>query len=150
MTTQPPFFVITRILHLALLTGLILFAGIVMVLTWGNWVVLAEEGRIFLLVASGLVATSIGMSFILQNVLAAKVSRAPDVYQAQAAYQVMCLVRWALAEGPGLCCLVFFLIHRDVVFLVLALLCIAFLVCRGPSKAEMSSLVTFSDDVQEL
>lgn len=128
-----------RIIQLSFIAGLVTFMAVQLFLRQEGAVILGEDSKGMVFLAAGQMVAAIGMSFILQNPLAEKVSAAKNLQDAQTAYRIMCMFRWAIAEGAGLFCLVVFMSNQDLALVALALVCIAFLVLREPSSSEFES-----------
>lgn len=119
--------------------GVVMFMGVGFLLGYKDLTTFGEEGKILIFVGAALTVAAVGTSFTFQNVLAAKVTAAQSLREAREAYQVMCLIRWAMAEGAAFFCLVVFIVHQDLAAVALAVVCMAFMVLRGPSQRELES-----------
>lgn len=129
---------VTRLIHVALLLGTMIFGGVVAILTSGTMEGVTRSPII--LVAAGVSLSSIVISLLLGRVVGRSVSSAQGVGRALAAYQTACLVRWAPLEGGCLFSAVSVLVSRTALSWVFYALCLAVLVYLRPSQEEFSEL----------
>lgn len=133
-------FFIMRIIHFALVAGLVMFGGVVLMIS-GKGISMTPSFRnpIILIAAVFCVLTlavSSGIHLIYRRIAAP----ASSIRSALQKYQVFCMVRWAVIEGGALFSAVVALITKNVLPIGLFVISLAMLISRYPSQKEFVSL----------
>ena len=133
-----------RLIHLALVAGLVTFGGVVLVLSHGRLSLASATRSPIFVVAALVCAGSLCLASVVPVFYRKAVPAPKDVHSALRQYQACCLVRWALIEGGALFAAVAALVTRNILPLGLFAICLVMLACRYPSQREF---VAFFADV---
>jgi len=130
------FLLTTRLLHFALVLGLVLFGVIALVIS-ARQMSLTPALNNPLIAVSGLgCIISIGASFLTFSIFRRNTAAPANIRSAIQQYQAYCLTRWAVIEGGALFSAVVFIITKNVLPLGLFLISTLFLLSRYPSLKE--------------
>lgn len=125
----------SRIINIALIAGVLAFAGIAVYLHEGKVVWNGEDiiFQVALLVAFG----SVAASFILFKQFLKKAAQASTTEEKLNQYTAAKIIQWALLEGSALFGGVVVLITQNGFALILTLAMVALLLITAPSEAKM-------------
>ena len=127
-----------RIIHLALLAGQVLFAGVVFFLNHST-VISLDTSEILVIVAPVMgVAAFVGSIVFFKNQLQSVKDRA-TLKEKMGAYQTALIVRFALLESASLFNLVCYFITQNFLFLLIAMLMIIYFVVAWPTVNSAES-----------
>jgi len=146
---QPNAFKVLRILHTALLIGMVIFniAGIVLVQR--NMVPAAGESfqRIFQVVCILVSGTMLlaGFNLFKKKMIAARNATGPGE-QRMDLYRVACILWWAMIEGPGFLATIGYILTHNFAFFALAVFHLACLFVFSPRKANIVVLLNLTED----
>lgn len=151
--TSQNFFTAFRIIHGSLLTGLVLFTGVTILLLGDlqstfhgiNYDLLTFYGVGLALVFSALLG-----DYLVSKNMFAKNAAEPTLKAKLTGYQSSNIVKWAIIEGAALFNIVNFLIHADIIFLVLAVFMIVFLLTKRPSPKKAALHLNLSREEVEV
>ncbi len=132
-------FMVTRIIHLALLAGSMLFGSVALVITFKQ-LNAAMGPHPVLIVADFLCFATIAGSVVVRKSMLKRGAAPTDPDSALVKYQTICLVQWAMIEGGALFAAVAMLVSRNIFAFALFLISIAFLAFRRPSEQEFMGM----------
>jgi protein-S-isoprenylcysteine O-methyltransferase Ste14 len=151
---QQDAFRILKKLHLAILLGFILFAGVIIVLfETGQLVAIdpsIERTLQVVAVVVSVAATLIGFNLFKRGILQARNSKGSGEVR-MGLYRGACIRWWAMLEGPGLLAVIGFFITGNYAFIALAGLHILILILFRPRKENIIVLLNLnSQEVDRL
>ena len=130
------FLFITKIIHFALVMGLVMFGGVAVLVSAKQMSFTPDFSNPVIWVAVLGCIITIGLSFLMFPIYR-KASPAPaSPSTALRQYQVMCLMRWAVIEGGALFSAVVFIISKNILPLGLLAASVVYLISRYPSQKE--------------
>ena len=152
MTTTPPDkdkalnqikqqLMVTRIIHLALVMGVVVFGVIVFGLTFKKMTFDLQFGNVLFLVAAVMAAGGLGAAVVLPKVYFKAGGLPADPAAAGGKYQTFVLIRSALIEGPALFSAVSTLAAPNILPAGLLVLCAGVLAFLRPSEREFMELM---------
>jgi len=136
-----------KIIHIALIMGQLVFAGVVLFLDSQNSVGMAKElSNIFLFLALIFTGGGIFMSrtFYKSKLDAIEQEQALDIKLAQ--LRTAMIMKYAILETPSIFALAGFLITGNYLILLFALLVIAVFVMEAPSLEKISQELQLTND----
>jgi hypothetical protein len=144
-----------KLVHRALLTGQVLFIGIMFYLVYSKSIVppLAAQDKIFQVIAIIIAAAAFfaGNTVFKKRLAAIRDGAAISVKEKFEKYRSACIVQWALLEGAALFCGICFLLTGNYAFLALAAVLILLFAMQVPDKAKMALQSGLSiTDIDEL
>lgn len=125
----------TRIIHIALLSGVSIFTITALYLHQGIVVWNTEE--MLLLIALLLALSTTAASFILSNQLLKRAAQATTTEGKLNQYLSAKVTQWALLEGPALFAAVVIMLTQNGFALLLVLILIVLMAATYPSKSKM-------------
>jgi hypothetical protein len=141
-------FKILSILHKGLMMGQIFFAGICSYLVYTDTILPAaqELDKTLQVVALIITAGGIygGITFFKKKLITIRAMQA-DVKEKFALYRTVCLIQWALLEGPSIFCTIGFFLTGNYAFLALVLVILFIFVMTAPSKLKMQLQLQISE-----
>jgi len=140
------FLLVTKLIHLAIVAGLVIFGGIVLFISSRQICSSPFFSNPIIILAVIICISTLGslpvISFIYR-----KITPAPDsVYSALKKYQTFSIVKWAIIEGGALFSGVAILVTKNILPVFLFVISLAFLVCQYPSETKF---ISFTKDLQE-
>ncbi len=133
-------FKVLSILHKALMMGQVLFSGLCIYLIYTNTILptAKEFDKILQVVALIITAGGIygGMIFFKKKLITIRAMQA-DAKEKFVLYRTVCLIQWALLEGPSIFCTICFFLTGNYAFLALVLIILFIFVMTVPSKLKM-------------
>lgn len=139
MEEDEKYFFTLRVIHLALVGGVVLFGGVLCIIM-GKEISLRPDYRNPIILAAGIFCLgSLAASFFLRPSRKRNIVP-PDGRHFRPNYQAFCLLRWGVIEGGALFAAVATLVTKNVLPLVLFGACLALLAYRVPSREEYDSL----------
>jgi len=138
-----------QILHRALLSGQILFAGVAFYLHYsGNFTASLKASDKLLQVIA--IVFSFGGFFIGASLFKKKMQQlkesSPTLEMKLAAYRSAAIIQWALLEGPVLFALICFMLVGNYAFLALGVVFILLFGISAPNKTKMMLLLQLSEE----
>jgi uncharacterized membrane protein len=118
------YFLMLKLIHFALLVGLAMFAGICFFVSSSELTVSVTEHALMLTMAVALASILLPVSFVIHRPLLKFRKETDSISKYQQLYKSICVVRWALAEGPALFALVMFFVTGNLLLVVVAIICI--------------------------
>ncbi|OQP50580.1 hypothetical protein A4H97_01695 [Niastella yeongjuensis] len=144
---QPNAFKVLRILHTALLIGMVIFNIVGIVLVQQNIVPASGEDfeRIFQVVCilvsgTGLIA---GFNLFKKKMIVARNSTGPGE-QRMDLYRTACILWWAMIEGPGLLATIGYILTHNYAFFALGVFHLSCLFVFSPRKANIIVLLNLT------
>jgi hypothetical protein len=143
-----------QIIHRAMLSGQILFAGIAFYLNYSGNFVASLKGHDQLLQVIAIVF-SFGGFFIGSSLFKKKMQQlkesSPTLKTKLAAYRSAAIIQWALLEGPVLFSVICFMLVGNYAFFALAVVFILLFAVTTPNKTKMMVLLGLSEeDISEV
>jgi hypothetical protein len=145
---QPNAFKVLRILHTALLLGMIMFNIVALIVVQKMRLAADESLQRALQVACILVSAAsliAGFNIFKKKMLAARNDPGPGE-QRMDLYRAACILWWALIEAPGLLAVAGFMLTHNYAFLALSLFHVACLWVFTPRKANIIVLLSLNAD----
>ena len=140
-------FKILRILHLSLLSGQCLFAGIAFIIVQKGIIASVDESlsRILqvLVVSSSLVMLYFGFRVFKGRIMKVRNSQRP-AKERLSDYQHACILWWAMIEVPGLMSAVFYILTANLSFFFLAIFHVLILLLFTPRRQNVYLLLNLS------
>jgi hypothetical protein len=137
---QPNAFSTLKIIHIALLSGMIAFAIVSLILMNTGYAAVADESmqRNFQVVCILLSALSLfaGFKIFKKKIFAARNSMEAGEKRMEL-YRTACIVWWAMIEGPGLVAGIAFILAGNYAFFALAVFHVLTLLIFAPRKANI-------------
>jgi len=137
---KPNAFKLLKILHLALLIGMFLFAMVSLIIVLKGASALTGESfqRTFQVVCIVLSLSCIlaGFNIFKRRILAARNSTQPANKRMEQ-YRSACITWWAMIEGPGLLAGIGFLLSGNFAFFALAVVHILIMITFTPRKGNI-------------
>jgi len=148
--TSKEFFKELRILHLALLVGQLLIAGILYYITTGEKKKMDfDSGDISsYFVPSVIVVGFMASSFIFKK-LVVKAKSMDNLKDKLGAYRSASIVKWALLEGPALIGIILFFISNNLTFLIMGVAMIVYFATTGSSIEKTIEDLSLNHDEQK-
>ena len=146
---QPNAFKMLKVLHTALLMGMIIFGVIAIVLVQRNLIPASDESleralQVACILVSG-VALLAGFNLFKKKMMAARNDSGPGE-QRMDLYRAACILWWAMIEGPGLLATIAYMLTHNFAFFALAVFHIACLFVFTPRKANIVVLLNLTPD----
>ena len=130
------FFFTIKLIHFALVFGLIMFGGITLVVAGREMSLTPSYSNLLIIMAGLNCLATIGLSFVIPFIHR-KITAAPTtVSLALQRYQTFCLIRWAVIEGGALFACVVILLTKNILPIILFAISATFLIYRYPSRKE--------------
>ena len=133
-------FMVTRLIHAALLLGSLMFGGTVLLLSYKQMATQTALNPVILVAGMVCVLSIAGSLGVKTVLLKGGAVVPPDPNSMLIRYQTVCLVQWAMIEGAALFAAVVTLITRSSFAFVLFVACAIFLAYRRPSEREFLSM----------
>ena len=145
---QPNAFKVLKVMHTALLIGMVVFNIVAIVLVQRNIVPAADESfqRIFQIVCilvSGAMLIA-GFNLFKKKMLAARNDPAPGE-QRMHLYRAACILWWAMIEGPGLLATIGYILTHNYAFFALGVFHLSCLFVFSPRKANIVVLLNLTE-----
>ena len=146
---QPNAFKVLKVLHTALLMGMIIFSVLAIVLVQRNLVHASGETleralQVVCILVSGVMLLA-GFNIFKKKMMAARNDTGPGE-QRMGLYRAACILWWAMIEGPGLLATVGYILTHNLAFLALAVFHISVLFVFSPRKANVVVLLNLTPD----
>ena len=142
-------FAALRILHLSMLIGIFVFAGVAIFVTRDQPLASSEEGlnRTFQGIAAilSLGALVIGYRMFSRKILAIRTNTANGIKRMDE-YRKVIITWWALIEGPALFAIICFMLVGNYAFLALAGFHFLLMLLFAPRKDNIILLLNLSGD----
>ena len=146
---QPNAFKGLKVLHTALLIGMVIFNIVAIVLVQRNIVPAADESfqRIFQVVCILVSGTMLiaGFNLFKKKMLAARNDTGPGE-QRMDLYRASCILWWAMIEGPGLLATIGYILTHNYAFFALGVFHLSCLFVFSPRKANIVVLLNLSSE----
>jgi hypothetical protein len=146
---QPNAFKVLKVMHTALLIGMVIFNIVAIVLVQQNIVPAADESfqRIFQIVCILVSGTMLiaGFNLFKKKMLAARNHTGPGV-QRMDLYRAACMLWWAMIEGPGLLATIGYILTHNYAFFALGVFHLSCLFVFSPRKANIAVLLNLTPD----
>ncbi len=142
-----------RMLHMALLVGQLLFAGIAVYLKYTNATpsALAHLDNTLQVVALLLCFGGyLGGSFVAKRNRQRALDGVLDVQAKAEGYRSASIIQWALLEGPSLFSIISFLLTGNIAFLALSATMMFLLLMAAPSKMKVMLLYRLNEREMEM
>jgi hypothetical protein len=145
---QPNAFKVLKVMHTALLIGMVVFNIVAIVLVQQNIVPAADESfqRIFQIVCilvSGAMLIA-GFNLFKKKMLAARNHPGPGE-QRMDLYRAACILWWAMIEGPGLLATIGYILTHNYAFFALGVFHLSCLFVFSPRKANIVVLLNLTE-----
>lgn len=138
-----------KIIHIALLSGMIAFAIVSLILLNTGYATVADESmqRNFQVVCILLSALSLfaGFKIFKKKIFAARNSMEAGKKRMEL-YRTACIVWWAMIEGPGLVAGIAFILSGNYAFFALAVFHVLALLIFAPRKANIVLFLNLSNE----
>jgi len=134
------FFFTIKLIHLALVLGVVMFGGVVLILTTKQFSFTPSYTNPIILIACLGCIGSLALSFTVFPICR-KLKAPGSVSSALQRYQTFCLIRWSMIEGGALLSGVTMFVTRNVLSVVFFVISAAFLIYRYPSQKEFVGLM---------
>jgi hypothetical protein len=146
---QPNAFKMLKVLHTALLMGMIVFSVIAIVLVQRNLVPASGETlertlQVVCILVSG-VGLLAGFNLFKKKMMAARNDTGPGE-QRMDLYRAACILWWAMIEGPGLLAIIGYILTHNFAFFALGVFHITCLFVFSPRKANIVVLLNLSSE----
>jgi hypothetical protein len=146
---QPNAFKVLKVLHTALLTGMIVFSVIAIILVQRNLIAAKGETlerslQVVCILVSGVMLLA-GFNIFKKKMMAARNHTGPGE-QRMDLYRAACILWWAMIEGPGLLATIGYILTHNLAFLALAVFHITCLFVFSPRKANIVVLLNLSSE----
>lgn len=136
--TSKQYFTSQSLIHIALIAGQVLFAGVTIFLRFSNSVDTNPELRqAFVYIVPVLAAAGIFASLQIFKLMLGKAKEKPHLYKKISAYGSAMIVRYAVLEAPSLLGIVAFFLTGEYFFLATSVLIIALFFMVRPSKDKL-------------
>jgi len=129
-----------KLIHLALVAGVLLFAGFVYVQVRDRMTCELRFSNPVFLVAAALVATNMALAMNLKNIMLRQAALGKANVVTVQRYQVFFIARSAMLEGAALFCAAAVLATKSIMPAILLVLCVAVLIAKGPSVDEFQAM----------
>ena len=130
------FWVVTRLVHVALLLGIMMFAGATIFLRRSDMMFGAQRDDMFLLLALTIgVVAAVTAQLVHRPMLKSMRNAETELKQLQR-YQAINLVRWSIMEGACLLAVVGFFMTGNLVYVLLVVAWLIVFVAMYPSPAR--------------
>lgn len=148
-------FALLRILHLALLSGQLIFSGVVFYLVYSKIMIpsLQEQDKTFQLVtiAIAVIAYYSGNYLFKKKMLQLKENVNASINEKFVQYRTACLLQWVLLEAATLVCGISFLFVGNYAFLALGGILILWFALLAPNKTKIALQLGINvDEASEL
>jgi hypothetical protein len=146
---QPNAFKVLKVLHTALLIGMIIFSLIAIVLVQRNLVpasggeTLERTLQVVCILVSGVMLLG-GFNLFKKKMMVARNDTGPGE-QRMDLYRAACILWWAMIEGPGLLAIIAYILTHNFAFFALGVFHIACLFVFSPRKANIVVLLNLSE-----
>jgi hypothetical protein len=145
---QPNAFKVLRIMHTALLIGMVIFNIVGIVLVQRNIVRAADEKlerilQVVCILLSGVMLIA-GFNIFKKKMIAARNNTGPGE-QRMDLYRVACILWWAMIEGPGLLATIGYILTHNYAFFALGVLHLSCLFVFSPRKANIIVLLNLNE-----
>jgi hypothetical protein len=146
---QPNAFKVLRILHTALLIGMVIFNIVGIVLVQQNIIPAADEKlerilQVVCILVSGFMLIA-GFNIFKKKMIAARSHTGPGE-QRMDLYRAACILWWAMVEGPGLLATIGFILTHNYAFFVLGVFHLTCLFVFSPRKGNIVVLLNLTAD----
>lgn len=146
---QPNAFKVLKVLHTALLIGMIIFGTVAIVLVQRNLVPASGESlerslQIVCILVSGVMLLG-GFNLFKKKMMVARNATGPGE-QRMDLYRAACILWWAMIEGPGLLAIIAYILTHNFAFFALGVFHIACLFVFSPRKANVVVLLNLTPD----
>ncbi|MCB9175023.1 MAG: hypothetical protein H6589_10480 [Flavobacteriales bacterium] len=125
------------IIHLALIIGLLLFAGVTYSTVETNVLVFDFDSNFFTVIVP---AMAISMAFASNFIFTKKVNELSNVSLLKdklMGYQTASIIRFALLEGPAMFSIVIYMLTGNLLFLIMAGVLIVYFITIRPTKEKI-------------
>jgi hypothetical protein len=144
---QPNLFKILRIVHTALLIGMVIFNIVGIVLVQQNIVPAADEKlerilQVVCILVSGVMLLA-GFNIFKKKMIAARNNTGPGE-QRMDLYRAACILWWAMIEGPGLLATIGFILTHNYAFFALGIFHLTCLFVFFPRKSNIIVLLNLT------
>lgn len=146
---QPNAFKVLKILHTALLIGMIVFCIVAIILVQRNLITASGETlertlQVVCILVSGVMLLA-GFNIFKKKMLAARNDTGPGE-QRMDLYRAACILWWAMIEGPGLLAIIGYILTHNFAFFALGVFHISCLFVFSPRKANIVVLLNLTPD----
>jgi Na+/H+ antiporter NhaD/arsenite permease-like protein len=148
-------FAALKMIHIALLAGQVLFAGVIFYLVYSKRTTptLAAQDKTFQLIAIAMAAAAffIGANFFKAKLAQIRSEENSTAQEKFIKYRSACIIQWALLEAATLFCIISFFLIGNFSFAALAALLIILFAMQAPAKSKMAlQLGINTEAVEEL
>jgi hypothetical protein len=146
---QPNAFKVLKMLHTALLVGMIIFSIVAIVLVQRNIVPASGESleralQVVCILVSGVMLLG-GFNLFKKKMMAARNDTGAGEHRMDL-YRAACILWWAMIEGPGLLATIGFILTHNFAFFALGVFHISCLFVFTPRKANIVMLLNLTAD----
>jgi Na+/H+ antiporter NhaD/arsenite permease-like protein len=148
-------FAALKMIHIALLAGQVLFAGVIFYLVNSKAIkpVFTAQDRTFQLIAIVMAAAAyfIGANIFKTKLAQIRSDENSTTQEKFIKYRTACIIQWALLEAATLFCIISFFLIGNFSFAALAVLLIILFAMQAPAKSKMAlQLGINTEAVEEL
>ena len=130
------FFQVLKMIHAAMIAGVVMFMGVCFFLHRTHLHLSMTDDILLLLIAIVVTASFLPIALAVHVPVLKALKPGASLSQVQQTYQTICILRWALCEGPALFSLVAFLINSNLLFVVVVVVNLTVFVMKRPSSQE--------------
>lgn len=135
--TPKSFIKTITIIHLALIMGLLLFAGVSYTIVETNFLSFDFGGDVFAMLVPALALGGAFASNFIYNKKISELSTVESLRDKLVGYQTACIIRFAMLEGPALFGIVIYMQTGNLLYLIIAGAIIAYFVTVRPTKEKI-------------
>ena len=125
------------IIHLALLAGMVLFAGVVYSITPNPVLNFKDTDEHFLILVPFMAITGIAASVFVSKQQIAKAKEGETLNAKIAGYLSASIIKFALLEGPALFGIVGFLLTTNLLYLLISIVIMLYFLSQRPVKQNV-------------
>ena len=139
MQTSKQYFRTLNVIHYALLAGQLLFAGVVLYLTYGKTQpVVGTQNRVFIYMVPLIALLAVLISQLIYRQKLKKLKSYPDLIPKMTEYQSIFIIRLALVEGASLFAIVVYLLTVEAIFISIGVLLMVYFVLLRPTRIKIA------------
>lgn len=136
MDETKKFFLTIRLIHIALVMGLVLFGCITILLNFDKISLTPAFDNLVIIITGVFCIGSIGLSLVIPTIFTKVTPLPADSRSALMQYQVCSMMRWAVIEGSALFSCVVTLLTTNILSICFFAVSTALLIYRYPSEKE--------------
>ena len=142
--TFTQYFNALRILHLAMVTGLIIYGTVVHVVLVPEAATPSSDSALFVNLTGGFLAITTAMAYWLFNQRMTAAQQLNTLSDKLGAYRAAAIIKYALIEGPTLAAITYYLVSGNAILIGIGALGALILLLNMPNPAKLKTELDLS------